>query len=83
MKNKNRKWAGVTKFMDLTQIEFQRKYANLRFDVSKLNAKRVKTVLRDDPPEQFDWRGLHAVRYIKDQQQCGACWALSAVANLL
>jgi cathepsin L len=36
---------------------------------------------RADPPASWDWRTQGAVQVIKDQGQCGSCWAFSAVAS--
>jgi cathepsin L len=68
----------VNKFADLTSAEFKSLY--LGYKKSAQSNARVEYLNTTDLPDQVDWRQL--VNPVKNQGQCGSCWAFSAVAGL-
>jgi cathepsin F len=72
---------GVTKFMDLTPEEFKGTYLRaLPRPSTSENAKyhEINPAL-GDPPASMDWRTVtDVITPVKNQEQCGSCWAFSA-----
>jgi C1A family cysteine protease len=70
---------GITKFSDMSVEEFQSTILMKKKIPEKASPSIVAPVTSGaSVPATFDWRDHDAVTPVKDQGQCGSCWAFSA-----
>jgi cathepsin F len=71
---------GLTKFSDLSTEEFKTRLGYIRPE------RRADVPVSEPgpevPPQSLDWRTKNMVTPVKDQQQCGSCWAFSVTENI-
>jgi len=75
----------MNKFGDLTNDEYRARYLKLRRTnvVSGAAGTFAPSIQQiRDVPDSVDWRTKNVVVAVKDQGQCGSCWAFSAVGAM-
>jgi len=82
-KTKKNYTLALNKFSDLSSKEFASLYtgASVAFK-NKTNGCDAPSAKGFQIPDTLDWRTQGRVGAVKDQQQCGSCWAFSTIGSI-
>jgi len=73
---------GVNQFADMTPAEFKAWVGSFPPPPPTSNAVPQRFTGLGDPPASLDWNDKKAVANVKDQGQCGSCWAFATAGAL-
>jgi len=74
---------GLNQFSDMTHDEFASMMTLQPSDIgTEHSSADSRHVLMGDAPTEIDWRTTGIVGPVKNQEQCGSCWAFSTVVSI-
>ncbi len=71
---------GINQFTDLTNAEFKLAYVGGYKHLQSFGCESFSSH-DTDLPSSIDWTAMGVVNDVRDQGQCGSCWAFATTAN--
>jgi len=72
----------LNKFADMSTEQFKATLLTYKAPTTPHLAVAKPAAVSAPLPDKFDWRSSKAVSPVKDQGQCGSCWAFSATESI-